>query len=97
MYLKSDEELMDLPWRRGRPTTTIRVYDQDAELAGALKGDEFKELVTRQVHSLMGRIDELGADLIKDEDKRLEEEIGFENNKDLFDKFKLKQTNLNEL
>ena len=80
MYLMSDEELMNLPWRRNRPSTTIRVDDQDAELAGALKWDVFKELVTRQVHSLKGRIDELGADLIKDKDKRLEEEIGFENN-----------------
>ena len=77
---------MKLPWKRGAPTTTIRVDEPDAELAGALQGAEFKELVTRQVHQLMTRLDELGQELIDDEDARMVQEADFDNNKDLFER-----------
>ena len=43
-------------------------------------------MVTQQVHCLMQRLDQMGEELIEDEDLRMSEEVAFDAKKDIFEK-----------
>ena len=77
-YLPEDSVLFAKPWKKRSPTVTLSFREQDAELAGELKGDNYKKLVISQLHTLMQRLDELGLELIADDDARLQEEVDFD-------------------
>ena len=97
LHLPEDADLMSKPWKRGSPSITLSFADQDADLARDLQGSDYKALVTRQVHTLMQRLDELGMELVEDEDKRMQDERAFDYNKALFDKVQHYRNKLHRL
>ena len=62
---------MRLPWKRNLHAVTKRFDKIDEDLQEDLKGDEYKTLVTRLVYTLMKRMDDLGIELIAEEDERM--------------------------
>jgi hypothetical protein len=62
---------MRLPWKRNLHAVIQRFDKIEEELQEDLKGDEYKTLVTRLVYTLMKRMDDLGIELIAEEDERM--------------------------
>ena len=62
---------MRLPWKRNLHEVIQRFDKIEEELQEDLKGDEYKTLVTRLVYTFMKRMDDLGIELIAEEDERM--------------------------
>ena len=74
---------MRLPWKRNLHAVAQRFDKIDEDLQEDLKGDEYKTIVTRLVYTLMKRMDDLGIELIAEEDERMKAECSSESNNEL--------------